>query len=119
MFPTIVILIVFCCDAHLYFSNFTGLFYFNHDLFTFFLHPRVKPGAISKKIFDLSPSASGGGHEVLFYYPPDLIRIFNQLLQIRIVLFFQTTLKLPQLRNMFIQNIQYIFSVLHKNGYPH
>ena len=33
----------------------------------------------------------------LFYYPPDLIRILNQFLQILIILLFQTTLKLSQL----------------------
>jgi hypothetical protein len=41
----------------------------------------------------------------LLYNSSYLIRIFNQLLQILIVLFFQTTLKFSQLRNMFIQNI--------------
>src|SRR6187401_2393341 len=55
----------------------------------------------------------------LFYYSPYLIRILNQLLQILIILLFQTTLKLSQLRNMFIQNIQNIFPVLHKDGNAH
>ena len=55
----------------------------------------------------------------LFYYPPDLIRILNQFLQIIVIFFFNAFFKFCQLCNMFVQYIQHIFFVLHKDRHPH